>query len=603
MPYHVGTSQECPASEPHAVIKDDDGQVMGCHATVESAQRQIAAIRASEGEAVTQAVPLPVTPTVTGESYSSMNGTPWEGVLVVEGIETGDGRKFSENALTWPDPMNTVIPLQRNIEESHGGETQTTAVLVGRITRIWRDAEDPRVIRGAGVFDDNGENGAEALRLVSEGFLRGISVDPDSIKDADVELIFPEGDGSEEDELMMMFAAPELMVFHAGRLRAATLVNIPAFVEAQIWLVDPATADDAKQVAPDGAVATSTRPWNVGATTTLAHRVAFSTVRDAYAVRGNSHLTSRFLHHELGEHGVVGPASVAACQAAIRALSSQRAKSLSYSERREAYEHLAAHLREAGVEVPSFVDEDVPQSALTAALESLEGPPLEWFRTPEPGSYQAPVVTDEVTASGWRRFYGHGAAWNTCHTGFANVCREPPREGDHPYFRLGEVVTASGERVAVGSVTMGIGHASTAPGVTARQAAEHYDNTGAVVALVASSDGNHGIWLAGAVPPWVSKERVAALQASGQLSGDWRKIGGKFRLMAFLAVNHPGFPVPRLRVGMQRGEQTSLVAAGLRPDPSHVSPGTLAAMRRIATSIGRDPASRAAEIRRRVKGS
>lgn len=48
MPYHVGTSAECPASKPHAVIKDDDGQVMGCHATKEVAQKQIAALYANE---------------------------------------------------------------------------------------------------------------------------------------------------------------------------------------------------------------------------------------------------------------------------------------------------------------------------------------------------------------------------------------------------------------------------------------------------------------------------------------------------------------------------------------------------------------------------
>lgn len=570
---------------------------MGCHETIAGAERQIAAIHANEGAAVTQAVPLPVTPPVTGESYAMMDGTPWEGVLVIEGVETGDGRKFAENSITWPDPSSTVIPLQHNIEESHGGMTTTKAVLAGRITRIWRDETNPFMIRGAGVFDDNGENGAEALRLVREGFLRGVSVDPDSIKDADVELIFPQETG---DELMDLFAMPELTIFHAGRLRAATLVNMPAFVEAQIWLVDPATAEETKAVADDVSVATSTRPWNAGATTRLAHITPFSIVREAFAAPGTSHISSRFLHHELGAEGVVGPANVAACHAALRALTSGRAGSLSFAQRRAAYEHLAQHLRDAGEDVLEFVDGDVPRGALIAALDALEGPPLEWFQTPEHDGYLAPVV-DEVTASGWRRFYGHGAAWGTCHTSFPGVCVTPPKEGEHSYFRLGEVVTAGGERIAVGSVTMGTGHAPTR-GVTAAQAAEHYDNTGSVVALVASTDGKHGIWLAGAIPPWVSAERVTALQAAGQLSGDWRKIGGKFRLVAFLAVNHPGFPIPRLSTGVENGRQMSLVAAGLRVDPSYRDPGTMAAMRRIALGIGRDPASRVAEIRRRVKG-
>ena len=51
MPYHVvENSVRCPASKPHAVVKDADGTVMGCHETVEAAGRQIAALHASEGD-------------------------------------------------------------------------------------------------------------------------------------------------------------------------------------------------------------------------------------------------------------------------------------------------------------------------------------------------------------------------------------------------------------------------------------------------------------------------------------------------------------------------------------------------------------------------
>lgn len=48
MPWHIGESESCPASEPHAVIKDSDGSVVGCHATKEKARKQLAALYASE---------------------------------------------------------------------------------------------------------------------------------------------------------------------------------------------------------------------------------------------------------------------------------------------------------------------------------------------------------------------------------------------------------------------------------------------------------------------------------------------------------------------------------------------------------------------------
>ena len=49
MPYSVKKDESsCPASEPWAVVKDDDGHVMGCHETEEEAQQQIAALHAQE---------------------------------------------------------------------------------------------------------------------------------------------------------------------------------------------------------------------------------------------------------------------------------------------------------------------------------------------------------------------------------------------------------------------------------------------------------------------------------------------------------------------------------------------------------------------------
>lgn len=48
MPYHVTRSGECPASKPWAVVKDADGDIMGCHATERDADQQMAALYANE---------------------------------------------------------------------------------------------------------------------------------------------------------------------------------------------------------------------------------------------------------------------------------------------------------------------------------------------------------------------------------------------------------------------------------------------------------------------------------------------------------------------------------------------------------------------------
>ena len=56
MPYHKEEGhEECPASKPWAVVKDDDGAVMGCHASEGDADEQIQALYANEADALSQA--------------------------------------------------------------------------------------------------------------------------------------------------------------------------------------------------------------------------------------------------------------------------------------------------------------------------------------------------------------------------------------------------------------------------------------------------------------------------------------------------------------------------------------------------------------------
>lgn len=451
MPYRVEQDHpDCGADTPWAVVQEGTDKLMGCHDTEAAAAEQQAALYAEEEPGDD-----------SDESMDYAGDTaPWEGVLAVEGIVTGDGREFAEGALSWAE---LPVPLRWNIEDSHGGEARTKAVNVGRIDRVWRDGNK---IMGAGVLDLSDDQGRRAYDKIKGQFLRGVSIDADSIADADVEFVWPQDvnagteEGGDDDLFEMLFAQPEKVIFHGGRIRAATLVDIPAFSEAYIALLDEA-----------GAV-----------------------------VAGGTPVTEAEL------------------------------LTLQEAERPPA-----------------------PLAPVTAAAGVFR-PPVDWFSDPKLSLPTPITVTDDG------RIYGHAAQWGSCHIGQEGVCVQPPHEDAHPYYRTGEVVCADGSRVAVGQITVGTGHAPLHYG--ASPAAEHYDNTGAAVADVAVGNDAHGIWVAGAVRPGADPLKVYELQAAGQVSGDWRRIGGALRLVGLLAVNVPGFPVPKMRARVASGEPQALVAAG-----------------------------------------
>lgn len=573
MPYRVEQDHpDCGADTPWAVVKEDGAELMGCHETEAAAMEQQAALYAEDGDMQRDDEE---DDDERGMGYSG-DTAAWEGVLAVEGIVTGDGREFAPGALQWAE---LPVPLRWNIEDSHGGEPHTVAVNVGRIDKVWRDEGK---IMGAGVLDLADDNGRRAHAKIEGGFLRGVSIDADSIADADTEFVWPEdvnagtGESEEDDLFEMLFAQPEKVIFHGGRIRAATLVDIPAFAEAYIALLDEQgavvaggqpvgeAAVQAKLVQELGAVgthdtATSDASWDAGMNEKrLESPLTMAKVRAAYgwfdggAVEDGElpKSAAKFLHHEINPDGTVGPANLAAASATIGALHGARGgTSIPEADRRGVYDHVAAHLRDAGREPEPFR----ALAAVTASGDVFR-PPVEWFS--DPG---LPLPTP-ITVTDDGRIYGHAAQWGSCHIGQEGVCVQPPHEDAHPYYRTGEVACADGARVAVGQITVGTGHAPLHLG--ASPAAEHYDNTGSAVADVAVGNDAHGIWVAGAVRPGADPLKVYELQAAGQVSGDWRRIGGELRLVGLLAVNVPGFPVPKMRARVASGEPQALLAAG-----------------------------------------
>lgn len=180
------------------------------------------------------------------------------------------------------------------------------------------------------------------------------------------------------------------------------------------------------------------------------------------------------------------------------------------------------------------------------------------FADPRLGELTALQVTDDG------RVFGHLAGWRSCHIGFQGACVTAPRSAtNYRYFHQGAVRLADGRDLPVGKITIGTGHAPTRPGVGATAAAAHYDNTGSVICVVRCGEDQHGVWVAGRTLPGTSEARLDELRRSG-ISGDWRTVtpGGGLELVAALAVNVPGFPIPRTQSMAASGE-AALVAAGI----------------------------------------
>jgi len=154
-------------------------------------------------------------------------GQQWEGILVIEGIMSGDGRKIEMNALTWRE---LPLPLMIMTENPVGGGGHDGARLGGRID--WIERRSDGQVWGGGVLDTESAAGLEAKRLMTpdqsgRSLLRGVSVDLD-----DVEMLMEEAESMEQ----LMDGTGTLSVAKA-RIMGATLTPFPAFQEAQVVLV------------------------------------------------------------------------------------------------------------------------------------------------------------------------------------------------------------------------------------------------------------------------------------------------------------------------------------------------------------------------------
>lgn len=213
----------------------------------------------------------------------------------------------------------------------------------------------------------------------------------------------------------------------------------------------------------------------------------------------------------------------------------------------------------------AYISLDLGKTEPVAAAASPQplipiDPPAEWFMNPQLDEPTPLTITDEGEV------FGHAASWGTCHIGIHGACVTPPRSrSGYAFFQTGEtrVADCDCDGVSTGVITMGTGHADVSSSTTWEIAKGHYDHSGFAVADVAMGEDESGPWFHGALRPGVTPEQIRQLRGAA-LSGDWRPIGGAQELVALLAVNVPGFPIPRPKVAIAAsGAPAALVAAGI----------------------------------------
>jgi hypothetical protein len=201
--------------------------------------------------------------------------------------------------------------------------------------------------------------------------------------------------------------------------------------------------------------------------------------------------------------------------------------------------------------------------ALTAAGSS-DLPPISLFDPPAdlpPGTGH--YVANELTDGKYRRVYGRLAEWDVPHIGFDGRPVYPPRtKSGYRWFHTKStwVNGANGpERLKIGHLTFGTGHASTDPSVGHLAAAAHYDNSGYRGAKVRMTEDQYGPVYSGITVAGLDGPRLEEFSES-DTSGDWRRIMGNLELVAALCVNVGGFPKVGLSLAAS-GEPLALVAS------------------------------------------
>ena len=518
----------------------------------------------------------------------------WHAVIAPIGSRSGDGRTFTE--LVWRD-LPLPLEWQPMTAPHHDG-----SVIVGAQHRLGQVGNE---VRASGRWVDN-EHAEQVIGLIAEGAVRSVSV--------------------QIDDAMEMAAADDSGgVDYTGRICATTIVNVGAFPECWIKLGPPPDdffdgEDEAlaasceceefrnydaatrKKMAkngtamPDGSFPIADREDLANAIQSIGRAKnpdaarrhirkrakalgAESMLPDTWALavdggqnstdngtveafrRGAGWVThpkeTRRLHH----YWTKGKGALKIRWGQPGDFNRCRRQLAKYIRPTLLNQVCAQWHKDAmGIwpgehrALEDSVIATAPISMLASATPSPLPPKRSWFDDQHLDGPTA-LTVDKRTG----QLFGHIATWGQCHIGIDGECVEPPHSPtNYAYYHTGVVETDEGE-IPCGVLTMNTGHADLRAG--AKRAVAHYDDTGLQVARVRAGEDEFGIWVAGVAD--VMDEADFAKFRAAAISGDWRNIAGNLELVAGLAVNVPGYPVPRAALAASGGHRQALVAANV----------------------------------------
>ena len=570
--------------------------------------------------------------------------TGWRGPVMPVNTRAGDGREFllADDGDLQVRPLPLPLSAQKALADGHDG-----SIVVGLITRAWIEdgnlwAEGPFDLDDPDARDWAAKVGRGTAGWVSSDLsdvaVEEVHIGPDGneITEADIKTYIDaeaewfKGDQAGEQPVPPQIASTALRC-PSWKLMGVTLVSSPAFETARI---EPVFGEEFAPVHAQEAL-TAAAAEHSGAMIALVptQEDAARLAVDGYEPADVLHTTLVFLgdstnwspeQRDLLEAAVRGvglvpmtgqvwghasfnpngddPCAVYLVEA--EGITSLRSAALCALEESGTYDlvpsqhecfvpHITAGynldtttLAETGpirfdrLRV-SFAGNDVRDIPLEPVTASLVAGAVVYdtadFTIPEADELTHLTVTEDG------RVYGHLGEYDSCHIGFKDVCVNPPTsDTDYAYFHTGQIDTTEGP-LTVGKITLGTGHANQR--ASARTAAEHYDNTGAVVAIVRCTDGLYGPWLSGRILPGVPDDRVDMLRLS-DVSGDWRTVkrgSNDLELVAVLAVNVGGFQIPRSRALVASGMR-SLIAAGVHQKFPRPTPEVQEVRRTVAVS-------------------
>lgn len=145
-------------------------------------------------------------------------------LVIPEDMDSGDGRKFEKNAISFRD---LPLPLMWQVKT---GEGHSGSVVVGRIDYMERTEQG---IGNAYGYFDTSSYAREVERLIQYGFVKGVSADMDRFEATEEEGDEPSTGATKSPKKTM---GKDRITINKARVMGITIVPKPAFQECIIFL-------------------------------------------------------------------------------------------------------------------------------------------------------------------------------------------------------------------------------------------------------------------------------------------------------------------------------------------------------------------------------